>query len=234
MSRTRLAPADLEKTRKIPRLELLGCLFGIRLFKYARNALKNCVDVSKVMFWSNSSIALHWIGKDPQKLKKFISNRVKEIREHSQPEQWRHLPGELNVCADVASRGCNMRELIELKAWWQGPDILRQGEEKWETIPKVVEISKLSQEEKQAIQEEEAVAETDVFVTIDTESWWRIILDSFEFLQRSIRVIALVLRAIRLFKENEVQFETSLISQRIKRLMPNWQELSALLTLGQL
>ena len=203
MSKTRLAPAELEKSRKIPRLELLGCLLGVRLFKYANKALMKSVKLSKVVFWSDSSIALHWINKEPGKLKKFISNRVKEIREHTQPSQWRHLPGELNVAADLASRGCGMSELAGLKEWWNGPEILRQDESAWARIPKVIEVGSLSQEERDAIQEEEVPAEEFSLSTRKNESWVRPIIMKYEAIKKGVRVLALLLRAVELLKRKK-------------------------------
>ena len=200
MSKTRLAPVELEKSRKIPRLELLGCLLGVRLYKYAHKALMKSVKLSKVLFWSDSSIALHWINKEPGKLKKFISNRVKEIREHTQPSQWRHLPGEMNVAADLASRGCGMSELAGLEAWWNGPEVLRQDESSWASIPRVIEVNSLTQEEREAIKEEEVSLDENSFSTVKSESWVRPILEKYESIKKGVRVLALILRAVELLK----------------------------------
>ena len=202
MSKTRLAPAELEKSRKIPRLELLGCLLGIRLYKYAIKALQRTVKIAKVMFWSDSSIALHWISKEPSKLKKFISNRVKEIRAHSDPQQWKHLPGEMNESADLASRGCGMYELSRLNSWWNGPEVLRQDEKQWDEIPKVVDASKLTQEEREAIQEEE-VADEGVFHATQPDLWVRELICRYEKIVKAVRILALILRAVQLFQEKK-------------------------------
>ena len=51
-----------------------------------------------------------------------------EIQSKSDPSQWRHVPGELNV-ADDLSRGISVKELSG--RWSNGPEFLRQPEEQW-------------------------------------------------------------------------------------------------------
>ncbi|GFX27146.1 putative RNA-directed DNA polymerase from transposon X-element [Trichonephila clavipes] len=62
-------------------------------------------------------VALHWI-KNNGEWSIFVSNRIKEIARISSPENWRHVPGRMNP-ADVLSRGCSPRHLLESK-WFGG------------------------------------------------------------------------------------------------------------------
>ena len=205
IAKTRLAPTELLASRRIPRLELLGCLLGIRLFKYASKALERSVKFKKVMFWSDSKIALAWIAKSPEKLKTFLSNRVKEIRAHSEPSQWVHLPGELNVSADLASRGCTAQELAENEEWLGGPKVLNQEEDEWEKIPDFKKREKLSSEEMALIKEEEA-EHKEVFASKRmnvADIWLRQIFLKYESLAKAIRVVALIRRACARFRKKK-------------------------------
>jgi len=55
---------------------------------------------------------------------------VKEIRELTHPDQWRHCPGRINPVEDV-SRGLEMDELLKNNCWLKGPSFLRETEDKW-------------------------------------------------------------------------------------------------------
>lgn len=69
--------------------------------------------------------------------------RVAEIQSNSDPSQWRHVPGELNVADDV-SRGIPAQRLIG--RWKQGPEFLRLPEEEW---PKENSTADLNEVEKE-------------------------------------------------------------------------------------
>ena len=60
--------------------------------------------------------------------KTFVAARAGEIQTDTEPSQWRHIPGELNVADDV-SRGLPVQELEG--RWRQGPDFLCQPESEW-------------------------------------------------------------------------------------------------------
>lgn len=124
MCRSRVAPSKRQVT--IPRLELLGCLIAVRLAKEVMSYLKN--EDIVCCFWSDSSTALAWIKND-RRWGTFVQNRVDEIRASTTPEQWRHVPGDLNP-ADLPSRGCYADRLITLQ-WWEGPQWLKKGANEW-------------------------------------------------------------------------------------------------------
>ena len=68
------------------------------------------------------------IRSESRAFKPFVSVRVGEIQSNSDPCQWRHIPGEINVADDV-SRGIQVEQL---EGWWQrGPDFLYLPESEW-------------------------------------------------------------------------------------------------------
>ena len=189
LAKNRLRPKD-QLAKKIPRLELLGCLVAVRLYRYIIRAMPH-VTFSKAMFWCDSQIAIHWIRKNPTSLKIFTANRVKEIRETVDPGQFHHLPGELNPSADVISRGCTAKQLAENKQWWNGPEILTWREERW--LTDLPGMPSLTEEQAMILREEEKQLQLAVRRTQPQTLWTDIFLRHKGW-QRRVRVVALVIR----------------------------------------
>ena len=110
----------------IPRLELQAAVLATRL--YQSIAEESRLQFEKVTFFSDSNIVLSWIRSQAREFKPFVSARVAEIQSNSDPSQWRHMPGELNVADDI-SRGIPAQQLTG--RWKQGPEFLRLAEEEW-------------------------------------------------------------------------------------------------------
>ena len=84
----------------LPQLELLGALTGARLIKCVHEALTSVLHINEIVCWSDSLVTLYWIKGFDKDYKQFIENRVSEIRETTEMQQWRHCPGILNP-ADI-------------------------------------------------------------------------------------------------------------------------------------
>ena len=65
---------------------------------------------------------------DQKRFKVFVGNRVAEIRHHSEPFQWRFVPGKLTP-ADLASRGAGMEEANKKSIWLNEPAFFEVGGE---------------------------------------------------------------------------------------------------------
>ncbi|GBN60290.1 hypothetical protein AVEN_49035-1 [Araneus ventricosus] len=108
----------------MPRLELLGALLAARL----ASKVKPIVDLkrpSKVFFWTDSKIILHWTKGSSESWKSFVSNRVTEIQSLCDTSAWAHCPGKQNP-ADFLSRGVNVEILLNGYLWWKEPQFLRE------------------------------------------------------------------------------------------------------------
>lgn len=138
-ARCRVAPL---KQISIPRLELLACSIGARLV----NTVKTDINFESVptTFWTDSANALWWITKNDN-WATFVNNRVREIRELTKSEDWRHIAGPLNP-ADLPSRGCSVNELLKSR-WWEGPNWLVLPPEEW-PVSKVVPNPEIVNSEK--------------------------------------------------------------------------------------
>ena len=125
MGKTRNAPV---KELTIPRLELQAAVLTTRLKKMILRELDLPID--KVFMWSDSKTVLQYIANQTKRFHTFVSNRVAEIHETTSPEQWRHVPGEVNP-ADDGSRGVCATYFQSKCPWWSGPEFLWQPEDKW-------------------------------------------------------------------------------------------------------
>ena len=73
----------------------------------------------RVNLWSDSQIVLKWISST-KPLKKFVANRVKEIKELIENSTWRYCPTEHNP-ADLLTRGLTAKHFVENTLWKHGP-----------------------------------------------------------------------------------------------------------------
>ena len=122
-AKSRVAPL---KKLTIPRLELQGAVLASRLGK---TILEECrFKFDKAVYFLDSRIVLSWICSEARRFKPFVSVRVGEIQDNSDPAEWRHIPGELNV-ADEVSRGISVKNLAD--RWQKGPSFLRLPESEW-------------------------------------------------------------------------------------------------------
>ena len=122
-SKTRVVPV---KTLIIPGLELLGAVLLARL---GNTVCKSLTHQYNLTYWIDSTAALCWITND-KPWKQYVSNRVKEICQLTNRDQWRHCPGQLNP-ADLPSRGLKSSDLVDNQVWWEGPQFLSLAESNW-------------------------------------------------------------------------------------------------------
>ncbi|XP_063860622.1 uncharacterized protein LOC135100932 [Scylla paramamosain] len=76
---------------------------------------------------------LQYIRNNERRFHTFIANRVATIHEHSDSEQWRHVPSTQNP-ADDANHRLQGAELHENHRWLQGPLFLKLDETRWPTL----------------------------------------------------------------------------------------------------
>ena len=59
-----------------------------------------------------------------------MANRIGEIHRSTNPEQWRHIPSEINP-ADLLTRGLTATDLTSNRSWMEGPEIIQEEESTW-------------------------------------------------------------------------------------------------------
>ncbi|XP_077869613.1 uncharacterized protein LOC144361512 [Saccoglossus kowalevskii] len=121
ISKTRVAPL---KEMTLPRLELMAALIGSRLILFVFHALKDKINITKHVLWSDSQIVIHWIRSE-KTLPIFVANRIKEINEF--PCDVKYCPTNENP-ADLITRGISAESLMKSDIWWHGPTWLKLGD----------------------------------------------------------------------------------------------------------
>ncbi|GFT58566.1 uncharacterized protein TNCV_1250351 [Trichonephila clavipes] len=116
--KSRVAPV---KSVTMLRLELCAVVLLAKLMKRVETVLQ--MKTPPVYLWSDSTIVLAWIQKEPNLLKTFVANRVATIQHLTNAEQWHHVSSEQNP-ADLVSRGLDPSSLQNNSLWWNGPKFL--------------------------------------------------------------------------------------------------------------
>ena len=206
-AKSRVAPL---KQLSIPRLELLAAVLAARLANTIQKESR--IQFYDVMFFTDSAITLAWIRSQSRKYKPFVSSRIGEIQSISNPCQWRHIPGEVNVADDV-SRGVPVQELNG--RWNNGPEFLHLDESEW---PK----GKLPEN----FGEEQLERRKQKFCGIETVKVKEAIdIERFSSWQRLVRTTAWILRLrekIRLKKKGQVGKEGPLTVTELQNAEFYW------------
>lgn len=123
VSKSRVAPAS---TLSIPRLELQAAELLGRLMQQTRKICQ--LEEAESFCWSDSTVVLHWLQKQPCTLKTFVANRVASIQTTTEARNWAHVVSGDNP-ADLVSRGMSMSDFIRSSLWYHGPRWLMEPQE---------------------------------------------------------------------------------------------------------
>ncbi|XP_068234193.1 uncharacterized protein [Palaemon carinicauda] len=105
----------------IPRLELTAATVSVKVAQHILKELE--LTVGKVVYYTDSTTVLHYIHSNTKRFPVFVANRVRVIRDYSQPEQWRYVNSSDNP-ADVASRGISVHQFLQYDEWFHGPSFI--------------------------------------------------------------------------------------------------------------
>ena len=208
----------------IPARELQALAMGADTATFLGNTLGHWLDMDEIYLGSDSRIALAWVVYERVKLDVYYRNRVSQIRSQVGLNRLFHVEGKENV-ADIGTRPdilsiehfCPGSEWEKGKPWMKLE--VKQAEE--QGVIKPVEMIKLEDEEKKAFKK--GITYDDFTLNpmivalsarhgIDHEKiQQRLEFSEYLFnpLLRSfksvVRITALVLKAVRLFKRKRIQ-----------------------------
>ena len=104
MGKSRVAPL---KSVTIPRLELTAAVVSDRVSQWLVHEL-DYQDVTE-FFWTDSKVVMGYINYVTRRFHVFVVNRVQQIHEHTQAQQWQYIDARSNP-ADAASRGLTAKQ----------------------------------------------------------------------------------------------------------------------------
>jgi len=198
-SKSRVAPI---KALTLPRLELMGSLLCSRLVNFAKKAL-SLDSNTRIVCWTDSTIALSWIQGDASKKEMFVANRVKEIQELTPPNCWQHCGSKDNP-ADLITRGLLADKLVDNTLWLYGPDMLTE-------VP-----CQNKESNTLATEVEETSTESTVCFNVQGVPVPPLLdLDKYSDLSKVLRVTAYVLRFIKNCRNSKNKIEGPLTIEEI-------------------
>ena len=201
ISKSRVAPI---KKVSLPRLELLAAVVNARLLKFVVDTLP--MEVSGVVCWTDSMVALHWVKGQSSRWKPFVANRVAEIQSTWDPECWRYCASKENP-ADLLTRGLSCDDMITNTLWWNGPRWLSSSDKPLPVQPQGGTVpSEVCEEERKIAHGCTAVVREPLIGMSRYGTWLKL-----------IRVTAYVLRAVKLFKTKCKSSESELSAEEVKK-----------------
>ena len=93
------------------------------------NSLFETLEIVKATYSTNSASVLYWIHNEGRLFKPFVANRAAKIQQLTNPDEWRHIPGEQKP-ADLSTRGLSATDKCSNKSWI-GPSFLADDELTW-------------------------------------------------------------------------------------------------------
>ncbi|XP_067031374.1 uncharacterized protein [Acropora muricata] len=190
------------------------------------------VQFEKVVFFSNSNIVLSWIRSQAREFKQFVSAQVAEIRNNSDPSQWRHVPGELNIADDI-SRGILAQRLNG--RWKPRPEFSRMPEDEWPQENSTADLNEVEKERRKT----QAILLTSSSEVIHSKKFpnWRKLVRTSTYGFRFIRNLRCRCQAKKLPKNPEEQMQGShgpLAPQELEKAEKYWVKQSQKTLQGRL
>lgn len=188
-SKTRVAPL---KQISIPRLELCAAQLLAQLY----TKIVTILQIRHTTYlWTDSTIVLAWLKGSPSQWQTFVANRVSQVQELTNIDDWRHIRSQENP-ADMLTRGIPPEQIHAASLWWHGPHWLEDDPKTWPINEN--EPEEIPEQRKRTIVTNVAIIETSL-------------LSRYSSLLKLQRVTAYILRFIHNCKSSSLNRNTGLI-----------------------
>ena len=182
VAKSRVTPLQ---RNSIPRIEMQSAVMSTRLSKsintHSGMKFKNVIHIL------DSKCTMATLYKDTMALREYMGNRVSEILETTDPDQWHHVNSKENI-SDLGTRSnATVQDICEESKWQKGPSWMRLERNEWPTSQ---DISGAPIPEEELTKSIVAFA-SDSVPSFDIEHFKN---KSYNFL---LRVIAIVFKMIR-------------------------------------
>ena len=134
----------------ICRLELLAALLAVKIRTFVKTAFELPLTTK---YFSDSQVTLHRLKNDHSIYRPFVANRLKQISELTNVDEWYYVRTDINIVADLCSRGSRLSDFIHNARYWHGPEFLLDGNHNYDemnikTIQMKKNIKQIEEEEK--------------------------------------------------------------------------------------
>ncbi|GFX90872.1 uncharacterized protein TNCV_3167031 [Trichonephila clavipes] len=212
-SKSRVVPL---KRLSLPRLELMGSLLAARLAKEVKKILDQKCS-TRVFFWTDSQVTLHWIKGPSHRWKPFVANRVREIQSLTDPNSWFHCYGKDNP-ADLLTRGISVDALTTNSKWWNGSSFLRQIDFQTKGLDEAIPERVYLTEMRKNSNPKEDISLT---LTVTKNNFLENIIDISNNYVKLIRVVSFLYRFIHNCRTRITKIKGPLTSQEVSH-PENW------------
>ena len=207
-AKSRVAPI---KIIDIVRLELCGAVISKRLRESIQR--ESVIRFEKVYHLVDSEIVKAMINRQSYGFNTFAANRIGEIHQTTDKDEWWWLSGKLNI-GDIVTRGCTVEELIDNPEWFSGPKFLEHAEEEWParqstTVSLVPELKVTALNNLASSEEIDSLAN-------------RIDINRFSNWMRLKYVTARILKLYKRYKKSEINTESMILPEDLENAEKFW------------
>ena len=196
-SKARLHP--LKENFSIVRKELQACVITLRCGLFVQEALN--LEHLPIFYFTDSLVNLTRISSIEKKWNKFrvwTSRRLFELKEKSNPNQWKFIPGLKNP-GHFCTHPYSLKELIGNKLWLEGPEVLVQENPQFQTVEGMKIPSELKKLDDEELIKGSIVHTTNVLDPVSkvNPEFLKMLLTRFEHWKSNVNVFSFMLRFIK-------------------------------------
>ena len=207
VAKSRVAPLRIVD---IVRLELCGAVLNTRLYTFIVNEIRD-IKFEKVFHIIDSEIVQAMIKKESYGFRSFAANRIGEIQEYTEKENWYWVEGSLNV-ADLTTRSIDgIRELNTESVWQKGPTFLQLPVEQW-PIKNEAKVAALPEIKKSFVGSVSKRPSTSLASLVKYER--------FSTFNRLVRTMAWIEKLQKKYKKNVVEVSQNSSESTNPKLLP--------------